>query len=59
MVGLGFFAGIGFTVSLFIATLAFESGAMVEQAKLGTLTASAIAAALGLAFLGLLKKRPS
>ncbi len=53
MVGLGFLAGIGFTVALFIATLAFEEGGLVDQAKIGTLTASVFAAGLGLALLRL------
>jgi NhaA family Na+:H+ antiporter len=36
--------GIGFTMSLFIADLAFESQALVAEAKVGILTASMIAA---------------
>ncbi len=51
MAGLGLLAGIGFTVSLFIATLAFEGGDLVDQAKLGTLAASVVAAGLGLTLL--------
>nr|WP_281728246.1 Na+/H+ antiporter NhaA [Cellulomonas denverensis] len=39
-------AGIGFTISLFIAELAFE-GAMQEQAKIGILAGSLVAAVLG------------
>src|SRR5205807_9983550 len=40
--GGGTIAGIGFTVSLLIATLAF-TGARLEEAKLGVLTAAACA----------------
>jgi Na+/H+ antiporter NhaA len=39
-------AGIGFTVSLLIANLAY-TGPMLEQAKVGILTASVVAATLG------------
>jgi NhaA family Na+:H+ antiporter len=51
MAGLGLLAGIGFTVSLFISTLAFQGGDLIDQAKLGTLTGSVVAAGLGLALL--------
>jgi Na+/H+ antiporter NhaA len=44
-VGGGAIAGIGFTVSLLIATLAFE-GAELEEAKLGVLSAALCASAL-------------
>jgi Na+/H+ antiporter NhaA len=43
--GGGAIAGIGFTVSLLIATLAFQ-GQQLEQAKLGVLTAALAASAL-------------
>jgi NhaA family Na+:H+ antiporter len=42
--------GIGFTMSIFIANLAFDSVAALESAKLGILVASVGAALLGLAF---------
>jgi len=45
----GLVAGIGFTMSLFIAGLAFPSGAHLETAKLAILVGSATAAVLGLA----------
>jgi NhaA family Na+:H+ antiporter len=51
LLGAAWLGGIGFTMSLFIAQLAFSDAAMVEQAKLGILLASAIAAAIGLAWL--------
>lgn len=40
--------GIGFTMALFIASLAFGTSALLDQAKLGVLLASATAAILGL-----------
>lgn len=40
-------AGIGFTVSLFVAGLAFDDGALVDAAKLGILGGSAVAAVIG------------
>jgi Na+/H+ antiporter NhaA len=43
--GAGTIAGIGFTVSLLIATLAF-SGSQLEEAKLGVLSAALLASAL-------------
>jgi NhaA family Na+:H+ antiporter len=42
--------GIGFTMSIFIATLAFESGAMLAAAKLAVLIASGLAAVIALGF---------
>jgi NhaA family Na+:H+ antiporter len=45
--GVGALAGIGFTVSLFITDLAFDTVALQESAKIGILIASIIAAAAG------------
>jgi NhaA family Na+:H+ antiporter len=51
-VGIGFLAGIGFTMSLFISALAFEGQPeLIEQAKLGILFGSIIAGILGTVFL--------
>lgn len=44
----GLLAGIGFTMSIFIASLAFNDPALLSAAKLSVLGASAIAAVLGL-----------
>jgi len=54
IVGLGAVGGIGFTVSLFIAGLSFPgSAALTDEAKVGILLASLIAAAVGVAVLRL------
>ena len=45
--GAAILAGIGFTMSLFVADLAFPSGALVGPAKLGILAASTLAAVAG------------
>jgi NhaA family Na+:H+ antiporter len=50
-VGLGLAAGIGFTVSIFITGLAFTDPAVIDEAKIGILAASAIAAVLALVVL--------
>ena len=48
MIGMAAVAGIGFTVSLLVSELSFDSGdAMYDWAKVGVLTASALAAAVG------------
>jgi Na+:H+ antiporter, NhaA family len=43
--------GIGFTIAIFISTLAFEETDLQDQAKLAILIASAVAALIGLAAL--------
>jgi len=50
LTGGGFLAGIGFTMALFIANLAF-SGGLLAGAKTGILLASVFSAAVGLALL--------
>jgi NhaA family Na+:H+ antiporter len=47
VLAIGLVAGIGFTMSLFIASLAFSAGALEDVAKLGILAASVVAAVLG------------
>jgi NhaA family Na+:H+ antiporter len=47
--GCGWLGGIGFTMSLFIATLAFEGTPFLASAKVGILTASAFAGIVGAA----------
>ncbi len=51
LVGLGLLCGIGFTMSLFIASLAYQDRAVYDAAVLGILAASVIAALVGLAWL--------
>ena len=51
LLGAGCLGGIGFTMSLFIAHLAFESPVYIRQAKMGVLAASVIAGVLGWAVL--------
>jgi NhaA family Na+:H+ antiporter len=62
LLGAGCLAGIGFTMSLFIGSLAFENDLdLLNEAKIGILTGSALSAALGcgllLAFLPALPPR--
>jgi NhaA family Na+:H+ antiporter len=47
VLGVAALGGIGFTVSLFIADLAFTDTTLIAQAKVGILTASALAALIG------------
>jgi NhaA family Na+:H+ antiporter len=47
LAGTATLAGIGFTLSLFIADLAFTDSQLVDQATLGILAASALASGLG------------
>lgn len=54
VLGGGMVAGIGFTVSLFIAELSFGTGARSDVAKLAILSASVVAAMLGAVVLSLL-----
>lgn len=46
--GASWLAGIGFTMSLFVASLAFEDGELIMISKIGILTASFISAIIGL-----------
>ncbi|MBB2989705.1 NhaA family Na+:H+ antiporter [Mycolicibacterium iranicum] len=51
--GIALLAGIGFTVSLLIGDLAFDSGAVSDQVRIGVLTGSLISALCGAAILGI------
>ena len=51
MLGLGMMCGIGFTMSLFIASLAYQDALLYEEAVLGILAASVIAAVVGFLWL--------
>jgi Na+:H+ antiporter, NhaA family len=52
LVGVAALAGIGFTVSLFITSLAFQTPAVQDAAKVGILAASLLAGLLGALLLG-------
>ncbi|MDT0632500.1 Na+/H+ antiporter NhaA [Rubrivirga sp. S365] len=47
VLGVSFLTGIGFTMSIFIANLAFGPGPLLDSAKTGILAASVISGALG------------
>lgn len=47
VVAIAVVAGIGFTVSLFVAELAFDAGPLQDSAKIGVLAASLLAATIG------------
>jgi len=55
MVGAGFLAGIGFTMSLFIASLGFGESPLLGAAKTGILVASVLAGGIGFM---LLRRQP-
>ena len=57
LTGAGFLAGIGFTMALFISSLAL-SGPELDVAKVGILGASAVAAAVGMTLLVLTLRKP-
>lgn len=59
LLGAAWLGGIGFTMSLFIAQLAFRTPEAVDQAKLGILLGSGISAAVGLAWLYRTESRKS
>ena len=47
MLGVGLLAGVGFTMSLFVASLAFEDAGLLGAAEIGILLASLLAGAAG------------
>jgi NhaA family Na+:H+ antiporter len=51
VLGMAGLAGVGFTVSIFVAGLAYVDPALQDEAKIGVLVASVLAAALGSALL--------
>ena len=51
IIGMAAIAGVGFTVSIFVGGLAFDDPALGDQATLGVLLASVVAALLGSAIL--------
>lgn len=57
--GIAALAGIGFTVSLFIASLSFDSAQTTDAAKIGILAGSVLSAAIGVAVLAPGGRHPS
>lgn len=58
-IGVGFLGGIGFTMSLFISSLAFETRDLMNQAKIGIFFGSIAAGLIGFLILkSALKKHP-
>jgi NhaA family Na+:H+ antiporter len=53
IIGAGFLAGIGFTMSIFITLLAFDNADIVNNSKIAILIASVIAGTIGFIFLKL------
>jgi Na+:H+ antiporter, NhaA family len=51
MAGVGCLAGIGFTMSLFIGTLAFTTPEQIDAVRVGVIAGSLLSTALGLAIL--------
>jgi Na+/H+ antiporter NhaA len=47
MIGVATIGGIGFTVSIFVTGLAFTDTALIDDAKVGVLVASLVAALVG------------
>jgi Na+:H+ antiporter, NhaA family len=58
ILGAGVLCGIGFTVSLFVTGLAFADAALVDEAKVGVLTASVAAAVAGYIYLWIAPGEP-
>lgn len=56
LMGAGTLAGIGFTMSIFIANLAFSDGDLIRFSKIAVLTGSALSCICGLAILYLASK---
>ncbi len=57
LTGTGFLAGIGFTMSIFIANLAFTDAGFIQFSKIAVLVASLLATIIGLLILRLVTKK--
>jgi len=55
--GIGFFAGIGFTMSLFITDLAFENEEYIAIAKASIIVASVLSGLIGFVILNSIKAK--
>lgn len=51
LLGVGFLCGIGYTMSIFISTLAYSNQAFIDSSKITVLVASSISALIGLLIL--------
>lgn len=59
LAGAGILAGIGFTMSIFIANLAFKDGNTIQASKIAVLTGSVLTCVVGLLWLRItLKEKP-
>ncbi|PJA09376.1 MAG: Na(+)/H(+) antiporter NhaA, partial [Flavobacteriales bacterium CG_4_10_14_0_2_um_filter_32_8] len=58
IIGAGFLGGIGFTMSIFIALLAFDNADIINNSKIAIIIASIIAGAIGFIFLMMTLKTP-
>lgn len=58
ILGVGFLAGIGFTMSIFIALLAFGDPTVINNSKFVIMVSSLIAGAIGLLYLRFVLKSP-
>jgi len=56
LLGVGALAGIGFTVAIFVAGLAYTDPALIDEAKFGILAGSILAGLLGAVILRLISK---
>jgi len=59
MIGVGCLAGIGFTMSLFIGTLAFNTPAQIDAVRLGVIAGSVVSTLFGLMVLWLGSRTPA
>ncbi|NGM62767.1 Na+/H+ antiporter NhaA [Sphingobacterium sp. SGG-5] len=59
IIGVGLLAGIGFTMSIFIALLSFNDALHIAEAKLSILVTSFLAGILGYTFLNMTRKKVS
>lgn len=58
IIGIGFLGGIGFTMSIFIALLAFDNPELIVTSKIAILAGSLISGIIGLLLLSLTLKTP-
>jgi len=59
IIGVGFMAGIGFTMSIFISNLAFTDNAIIQNSKIAVLAGSVLSAIAGLLLLYIFGRKKS